>query len=558
MNRTRRIFWLALSAVFLLTVWVQLPATRNGFVNWDDPVYLAEISRLGGLTWRGIWWSFTALTPYYYHPVAWLSHLLDFSLWGWHAAGHHLMSVLIHALNAVLVTALAALIGRCGGLTKPRSLVLGVGVGAAFGLHPLQVESVAWFAERKNLLCGFFLLAGLIAYVQHRRRAATGLFVVALLAKPMAMTVPVVLLLTDYWPLRRRHKTAWRQLVVEKWLLWVACALTGVQTVWSQHAAGAVTGLGQFSLLERYVVAARNLIFYPWKLLWPVWLSPYYPLEGRIPITDLEFLLPAVAVPATVVAIIWLGRQWPILLWSIGGYLALILPVSGLFQAGGQSVADRFAYVALVPLLLLVGFVMVGNSSRLGVAGQVALATLAAVWLALLGISSRAQIPVWRDDERLWSAAYRYFPSSVKVNWQMAAALAAQDRHGEAVPYAERAVMLNPRHTPIRLTLARVYLRAGRAAESVTILDTLMPLPANQTDAQFDRACALVVVGRLAEAMAQLESLVAAAPGYAALAGNEPMLAPLRDHPEYTARFRRLLQPAAPGSEVASPAAAGV
>jgi hypothetical protein len=258
--------WLVLAAgaVTVLTVLVHWPAVHNGFVYWDDPLYLGRVSQFGRVSLSAIAWAATALLPLYYHPLTWLSHLVDFQLWGWNPAGHHATSVLLHGMNAGLVCLLVwKLTGRVEELSDSTRLAMAGVVAVVFGIHPLQVESVAWVAERKTVLCAFFSLLCLCAYIQAvadpQRSKPTrpwwwwmhGLFLAALLSKPMAVSLPVVMLALDFYPLRRPRLSNWWVLVKEKWVLFTGCVVMGVMTIVSQSRAGAVTNLAGLDATAR-------------------------------------------------------------------------------------------------------------------------------------------------------------------------------------------------------------------------------------------------------------------------------------------------------------------
>ena len=352
---------MAAAATAALTILAHWPAVHNGFVHWDDPFYLGKVSQLKRISPESLAWIATAL-PGYYQPFAWFSHLVDFQIWGWNLAGHHATSILLHGVNTALVCILVwMLTGTVGNLSPSIRLAMAAGVALAFGIQPLQVESVAWLAERKTVLCGMFSLLSLCAYAvavsgdvrRHWWWTTVALFLAALLSKPMAVSLPIVMLAMDYYPLRRQTRLGWRRLIREKWILLATGVALGIVTIVSQSHAGAVTGLGGFGVMARGFVAARNILFYVWKLIWPAWLSPYYPLEGKIPLGDVEFVGSLVGVIAFTALAFWRRRQIPVLWSAWWAYLALIAPVSGLLQVGAQGAGDRFMYLAMIPLLIL-------------------------------------------------------------------------------------------------------------------------------------------------------------------------------------------------------------
>jgi protein O-mannosyl-transferase len=600
-NTKSRQSWIAPTAVAIaaLTILVHWPAVHNDFVYWDDPLYLGKVSQLKRVSIPAIQWIATALLPLYYHPLTWFSHLLDFQFWGWNPEGHHATSVLLHGVNAGLACLLVwMLTGAVENLSASTRLAMAAGVAVTFGIHPLQVESVAWLAERKTVLCGLFSLMCLCAYLRAVRVGApvaertvtdlppgtaattterlgvpggralptttqprhsgsrsrgwwwgmTCLFLAAVLSKPMAVSLPVVMLTLDFYPLRRQMRLGWRTLVKEKGVLFGCCVALGVVTFISQSRAGAVTNLAGFSATARCFVAARNIIFYVWKLIWPAWLSPYYPLEGKIPLGDVEFAGSVVGVVViTVLAFLW-HRKMPAVWAAWCAYLALIAPVSGLMQVGGQGAGDRFMYFPMISVLLLEAAGCVWLWRHFSLIGRSALAPLRAGLAGLLGclllfygFRTRGQIAVWHDDETLWTAAVRYFPNSVLTNWKLSLALMDQRRYEEVVVYAQKAARLNPTYGPMHATLGEVYLKMHQYREVLAELQEALRLKPDLRDARYALACAYSRLNRLDDAYRTLQELLTIEPSYAHLAATDEDLANLRNSPDFSARVRALL-----------------
>ena len=562
MNETNPQTWrsrvvLASAVVAALTVYVQWPALHNGFVHWDDPFYLGKVSELKRISFPAIGWLATALLPLYYHPLTWLSHLIDFQLWGWDMAGHHATSVLLHGMNAGLVFLLVwMLTGVAGKLSASARFTVAAVVAATFGIHPLQVEPVAWLAERKTVLCGSFSLMCLCAYLRavadlQASALATPrmrwwwlticLFLAALLSKPMAVSLPVVMLVLDFYPLHRQTRESWWVLLKEKWFLFTCCVALGIVTIVSQSRAGAVTNLAGFGPAARCVVAARNVIFYVWKLIWPAWLSPYYPLEGEIPLGAPEFVFPAIAVICITGFAFMQRRRAPVVWGTWCAYLAMLAPVSGLMQVGGQGAGDRFMYLAMIPILLLLAAGCLWIWRHFGLLGRGALAGLLGCLLLFYGFQARGQIGVWHDDETLWTAAIRYFPDSVLTNWKLSLALMDQHRYEEAQAYAQKAARQNPTYGPMHATLGEIYLKRRHDREALAGLQEALRLKPDLYDAQYALACVYSRLNRMDDAYRALQKLLAVKPSYARLAATDEELANLRDDTEFSARMRVLL-----------------
>lgn len=448
MNRERA--WLAgiIAVVVLVTAAWFWPATGGALLTgWDDDIYLAELQKD-----HSVAWAFTVIQPFYYHPLTWLSYRLDQAMAGLEAHRFHATNVVLHAGNAALLVWLA---WRLGGRIVPAALI-----GLAFGLHPLNVEPVAWMAERKTLLCGLFTFATVGAYIHGRRWTTVALFACALLAKPAAMTLPVALLAMDFFPLRRHRERSWPALVGEKWPLFALAGACLVATVVAQHHEAALISWQERGLFARGLEAMRGVVFYLWKFVWPAWLSPFYPMSDTATLRSVEFAVPAAIVLAVSGAAIVLRRRWPAVLTAWVSYLALVLPTSGLAQAGSQAVADRFAYLSLVPVLLAAGI----GAAKIPRRVLPAVAVLIGVWLLFLAEKTRAQIPVWCNTETMWRAVLEHYPAGA-ANAQLAAELVRQGRFDEAEPYAELAFEKRPEHPAGRWALAQICLR--RAEEKV-------------------------------------------------------------------------------------------
>ncbi len=294
-----RILICLLLAVCTISLWVFRPVLANGFVNWDDQIYLAELARMGKFSWSSLRWMWTSLQPFYLQPIAWMTHLADYQLWRMNPVGHHATNWLLHGIYVALVGTLVWLLtGAAKSLRAVERLVMSTGIALVCGIHPLQVESVAWVAARNGLLCSVWMVAALCAYVRAVGNSdkpkcswlgmTVALQAVALLTKPFAVSLPLVMLALDFFPLRRHPKHSWRHLLAEKWLMIALCVAAAVGAVGAQEH---LEGPGEYTLGARVLVACRGVVFYLWKLIWPAWLSPFYPLSNQIRFGSGEFLV---------------------------------------------------------------------------------------------------------------------------------------------------------------------------------------------------------------------------------------------------------------------------
>lgn len=552
MRRESTLLALVAVAVAVLTAGLFWPATRGAFLEWDDSLYLAELQKQPGIAW-----AFRAVQPFYYHPLTWLSYFLDQRAAGLDPVQFHATNMLLHAVNAGMVVVLAWMIL---GSTREGLVVAGI-VGLVFGLHPLQVEPVAWVAERKTVLCALFSFATVWAYIRGWRWATVGLFGCALLAKPAAMTLPVALVALDFVSPQDRR---------EKWSLLALGAACLVVTVVAQHREEAMMSWAVHGWGERALVAARGFIFYLWKLIWPAWLSPFYPIGGDMTLRSVEFAVPVALVSVITALAVTLRRRVPALLAAWVAYVALVLPVSGLAQAGSQAVADRFAYLAMVPVLLAMAAGVMQLARRFTPVGRTTLVALVTAWVLFLAKQTRAQIPVWHDTETMWRAVLQHYPRSGIAQAQLAAELVRQGRFDEAQPLAESAFAQLPEHPAGRWACEQVRLhRAGehvarrefaevlgdaqrvveiapsnavahatlglallktRAYDKAAIeLETALRLKAKLPAARYNLACAYAQLGRIEDARVALAQAVALDAQFAELAVRDPELAALRN-----------------------------
>ena len=396
----------------LITMLVYLPAGWHDFIFFDDPSYVTDNPMVqNGLTWAGFKWALVGWHASNWHPLTWLSHQLDCQLFGLNAGAHHLVNVLFHTANTVLLFQLWLRLTKA---CWPSALV-----AALFAWHPLHVESVAWVAERKDVLSTFFGLLALLAYARFAGQpeirgpkpkvwygVSLGMFALALLAKPMLVTLPFLLLLLDYWPLRRfteerRWLTEGAQLAGEKWPFFLFSALSCGCTLLAQRGTAVVT-LQQYGLGLRVEDAVVAVAAYLGKLVWPVNLSIFYPLPKHFP--PAEVLL-AVAVLAAVTVFVWRERRhhrcalmgW---LWFLG----MLVPVIGLVQVGDQGMADRYTYLPAVGLFVAGAFGIeeVRGCLKLPLRGLIdGAALILAGCLAL----TTYQLRFWQDSETLFTHA---------------------------------------------------------------------------------------------------------------------------------------------------------
>lgn len=457
----KHLFWPALVLLGLLVVTPYLQVINHEFINWDDPEYIFNNRVTSGLTWPGVSWAFTTNHVANWHPLTWLSHMLDTTLFGFSPRGVHLVNVAWHALNSVLVCMLFRRLGA--------SIVASFFMAAFFGLHPLRVESVAWAVERKDLLCAFFFLSATISYLKYARKTTiqsyiivTSLFILSLLSKPMAVTWPCVALLLDYWP-NRQHKK-FGSAVYEKIPWFLLSVIASVITLMVQDKGNAVKSLTVFPLMTRIANVGVSYLEYIRQSFWPVDLTVFYPL-GQIN-TVLALSAWPILVIITITAYLQKGKR-PYLLWGWLFYLVVLIPVIGVIQVGNQAHADRYTYLPQLGLILSVGLLLdqgiVGKMSR-----QVVVAAMC-ILLSLLFVLTFKHVGYWKNSQLLFTQNLKVVGENFLANFNVATACSQTNQLDTAVFHFLRAAKLKPDDPAVYINLGNVYHRLGRYHEAEAV-----------------------------------------------------------------------------------------
>ena len=449
--------------LFFGTLVLYYPTLQNSFVNYDDPAYVtANWHVQQGLTSRSLAWAFTSTEEANWHPLAWISHMLDVQLFGLRPAGHHAQSVLWHAINVVL---LFLLLTTVTGFVGRSALV-----AALFAVHPLNVESVAWVAERKTVVCTFFFLLALAAHGWYVKRPRVGryllvalLFALALMAKPMAITLPLALLMVDFWPLQRFPGAPLSKLVLEKILLLALSAASAAITLYAQRAGGAVGSTQLLPLAMRMKNAIYSCLIYIEKTVWPSRLAVFYPHpEGSL---ALWRVLGAAVVLITVTAVFWHFRERRYLLVGWFWFLGTLAPMIGIVQVGRQAWADRYTYLPLW------GLFVIGVWLASEVAARISLSRIAQVAIALavlLGYAATAHIQIgyWRDSYSLFAHALQVTDANPIAEGNLGSALMEMQRPDLALPHLERAIQLMPTFSTAHYDLGTLLQRQNDLARA--------------------------------------------------------------------------------------------
>jgi len=474
-------------SVFLTSItWLVFGETlHHPSINFDDQGYVFQNPRLTpGLTLTGILWAFRHSHMENWHPLTWISHMLDCQLFGLNPGGHHFTNVLLHTVAVILLF----LVFHKMTAAVWRSAF----VAAVFAIHPLRVESVAWVAERKDVLSGVFFMLTLGAYVRYVREPSgihylvvALFFALGLMAKPMLVTLPLVLLLLDYWPLDRfsyisstksKFKTGtahWRsqkstvtRLILEKVPLLVLSAASSVITLFAQRQAGVSTE--SLPLSWRINNALVSYVAYIWQMICPICLALVYPHpEYRLSFWGVAAAIAFLAGVTTVV--LTFGKTHRYLITGWFWYVGMLVPVIGVMQVGPQARADRYTYLPQIGLYLIATWTIADLSVAWRYRRQI-LVVAAAIVIAALTCLAWIQDTYWRDSETLWTHTLAVTSHNDVAHANLAAVLLGRDRIDEAIPHSEEALKIHPRYFPAHDTLAAGLLRRGRMYEAVVHL----------------------------------------------------------------------------------------
>ena len=460
-------------ALLLITLAVFWQASTHEFINFDDLSYVTSNPHVkGGFSRDNVFWAFTTTTEANWHPLTWLSHMADSQLFGLNPAGHHLMNVLFHGANTLL---LFHLLFRLTGCHWKSAFV-----SAIFALHPLHVESVAWVSERKDVLSTLFWLLAIWAYVRYVERrdplryTLTLLFFSAgLMAKPMLVTLPLVLLLLDFWPLGRWQRSANvvdhqscspRRLVLEKTpFLFLAFASSFI-TYHVQQKEGAVASLSLLPVYPRVENAFIAYVQYLSKTIWPSRLAIFYPFKFDLPIWQVAG---SILLLACVTLLVWRKRRrYPYLFVGWLWYLITLVPVIGFVKVGSQSMADRYTYLPLIGIFIAIAWYFPALFKELRLRGDI-LAVTAAIILTLYALCAYKQLGYWQNSITLYNHSVSVTSPNSFILDNLASAYLERGRLDEAIEQSKLALTIDPNDYKAHFILGLVYDRQGKTSDAL-------------------------------------------------------------------------------------------
>jgi tetratricopeptide (TPR) repeat protein len=518
--------------VSALVLTAYLPALRNGFVNLDDPGYIYGNGHLWkGLTLQSIQWAFTTGHMGAWHPLTWVSLLVDSQVFGARAWGYHATSVALHAANSAL---LFRVFRELTGATWRSA-----GIALLFGLHPLHVESVAWASERKDVLSALFWMLSLLLYIRYARgvfplstgnstsgrsiRAyafALGFFACGLMSKPMVVTLPFVLLLIDWWPLGRFHAAPpsprISRLVIEKIPFFVLALICGLITIHTQHELGAVQSVANFPVSVRVANSLLSYVHYLVQIVRPGW-AVYYPYPTGFSILAVGLAAVVLVLITVVAGLGWRRRPYLAMGWV--WFVVTLLPVIGLVQVGHQSHADRYTYLPLIGIfaILVWGAHELASQSRF----QVKILAVAGGLVAVLcfGYTIR-QVGYWKDSTTLLAHSLAVTRDNEFARNNLGAALSDLGRLDEAIIQFEQAVRLSPKYVLAQANLGIALVKRGRLDEAIPHLQAALKFKPDYALALGNLGLALSKKGRTDEAMPYFVEAIRLKPDYAAAHRN--------------------------------------
>jgi protein O-mannosyl-transferase len=576
---------LALAAAVLI-VFGQV--VHHDFLNVDDNLYVYKNPQVfAGLTWDGIAWAFTHAHGANWHPLTWLSHMLDCQFYGLRPGGHHVTNVLLHAANAVL---LFLVLRRMTSTTWQSALV-----AALFAIHPLRVESVAWIAERKDVLSGFFFMLTLWAYVKYvsgaRCQVSGGeanakgqmlkaktlqpsafslqpclwycltvfFFALGLMSKPMLVTVPFVLLLLDYWPLNRvpgvrcqvsgaetpssnlTPRPSHLTLLVEKLPMLALVVVSAALSIWAQAQMNTIVTTAKLPLLSRLANTVVSYVVYIGQMVFPDQLVAYYPhpFDG---LPQSVILGSVLALTVITVAAILLRRRFPCLPVGWFWYLGMLVPVIGLVQVGEQSHADRYTYLPQIGLYLVIAWGLGEVSSRWS-RSKWFLTLGGIICLVVLATCAWRQTQYWKNSEILWKRTLACTPPNWAVENYLGDYLSDNGRPDEAIAHFRRAAELSPDTPAVRFNLGYALYQGSQMAEAQKELEAALELNPEMTDARIGLGVVLYSLGKIEPAIRQYQQVLARNPtNTAALSNLGVALESLGRIDEAISLYRRALE----------------
>lgn len=496
-----------------------IPSLGNGFVAWDDPEYIYGNPNIKSFD---LGWAFTAFVGGTWLPLTLLSFALDYSIWGLDPFGFHLTNSILHSLNTFLLAVLATRLAK--GVDKgigPKGLFLmAIAAGLLFGIHPTHVESVAWATERKDVLNALFFLLGLHAYVSYSKALKPGwyvltliFFVLSILSKAMTVTMPLVLLIMDFYPLQRLNAGI-KRILIEKLPFFALSLAAGLVSIWSQSAHSLST-IEEMPLFARLFVAVRGVLFYIYKTLCPLDLAPLYPLDLMMTVADVRLILYVSGLLAITAFTVFMMKKTRALLGAWAYYVATLLPVIGILQVGKQAAADRYTYLPSMGLVLLAAAGLGWLVHKKTKAFAPVFAALIAVSAALSLLTVR-QTEIWKDTLSLWTQEIKVYPALGDGYIHRGVTYVYLGRFNEGIADITKGIELKPGKKRLLIdaysTRGVAYGNVGRVPDAISDFTNVLLLDPKNKLMYLNRASAYMQQKEYMQAIADFQKAVALEP----------------------------------------------
>lgn len=496
---------------------VYLGALQNGFITWDDTNYVVNNEHIRRIDWAFFKWAFTSVVSSNYHPLTMISLAVEYAAFGLNPKAYHFGNAAWHSINTILVFVLAMRLHGplTGALSKKKALTTALVTALLFATHPLHVESVAWIAERKDVLSAFFFLLSMLFYLRYAKKGRTTLFycltllsfILALLSKPMAVTLPVVLLLLDYYPIRRFHENTGR-IIIEKIPFFALSAASAVIALLAQRAGGATATVKYYNNMEYITIPIRAYGFYLYKLIFPITLSPIYPMPvkaGFFTLPTLASLSVLLIITAITVQKARNGKKIFLAIWLY--YLITLLPVIGIIKVGAQAAADRYTYLPTLSLFMLAGLFCASLWERKGrSAVRMIVFSAAALLILAAAFKTTRQIKVWKSSLSFWSYVIKTNPTEVPIAYHKRGVVYAK---AGAFSLAEedftRAIKLQEGKSFPYYSRAKVRASQGNVTGAIEDLTSLLEIDSGYTKVYFERSLLYEREGRYRLAAKDME-----------------------------------------------------
>ncbi len=498
------------------------------FIDLDDNIYVIENPYVqSGLSYQGLIWAFSTTHTTNWHPLTWLSFMLDYDLYRLNPAGYHWTNILFHIANTIL---LFLVLKRMTGEAWKSSFV-----AILFAIHPINVESVAWIAERKNVLSTFFWLLTMLTYVFYAESPSVKRyllilisFIMGLMVKPMLVTLPIVLLILDYWPLNRiqsghretSKRYPWADIIPllrEKLALFVIAGISSIVTVYAAMTGGAIRSLDSFPMDVRIANAFVSYVMYLNKMVWPQNLAAFYPHEGMI--AQWKVVAACLSILGFTVFVLYASRRFRYLSMGWFWYLVTMVPVIGLVQVGYHAMADRYAYIPLIGIFIIISWGIADIFSQLTKRKGLIMSS-AAIFVFIYAMAAWQQVQYWQNSMTVFQHALNVTKNNYQAHQGMGNVLLHQGKIESAIEHYMEALRFKPDHAEVLNNLGMALMYQGKYEEAMSQYRGALQIKPNQAKVYNNMGVLMAKEGKLESAIAQFHEALRIDPGFAGAKGN--------------------------------------